>query len=44
MDTDCLYLALAHEKLYNFIRPAKTEEWEALPEKDSVDFFRTGAS
>ena len=44
MDTDCLYLALAHEKFYNCIRPAKTEEWKALPKKDSDVSFRTGAS
>ena len=30
MDTDSLYLALAFEKLYNCIRPAKMEEWETL--------------
>ena len=29
MDTDSLYLALAHENLYDCIRPAKKQEWEA---------------
>ena len=33
MDADSLYLALAHENLYDCIRPAKKEEWEVLREK-----------
>ena len=44
MDTDSLYLALAHENLYNCIRPAKKEEWETLREKDCDDSFRADAS
>ena len=40
MDTDSLYLALAHENLYECIRPAKKEEWETLREKDCDGSFR----
>ena len=29
-DTDSLYLALAHDNLYDCIRPSKKAEWEAL--------------
>ena len=44
MDTDFLYFALAHENLYNCIRPAKKEEWETLREKHCDDSFRADAS
>ena len=44
MDIDSLYLALAHENLYDCIRPAKKEEWETLREKDCDDCFRADAS
>ena len=44
MNTDFLYLALAHEILYDCIRPAKKEEWETLREKDCNDSFRAHAS
>ena len=44
MDTDSLYLAQAHENLYDCIRPAKKEEWETLREKDCDDSFRADAS
>ena len=43
-DTDSLYLALAHENLYDCIRHAKKEEWETLREKDCDDSFRADAS
>ena len=39
METDFLYSALAHENLYDCIRPAKKEEWETLLEKDCDDSF-----
>ena len=44
MDTDSLYLAIAHENLYDCIRPAKKEEWENLRGKDLDDSFRANAS
>ena len=44
MDTDSLYLAVAHENLYDCIRPAKKQEWETLREKDCDDSFRADAS
>ena len=44
MDTDSLYLALAHENLYDCIRPAKKEVWDTLREKDCDDSFRADAS
>ena len=40
MDTDSLYLALAEEKLYDFIRPEKKGDREKLRENDSRDSFR----
>ena len=40
MDTDFLYLALAHDNLYDCIRPAKKQEWEALRQQDCNDFFQ----
>ena len=43
-DTDSLYLALAHENLYDYIRPAKKEEWKALREKECDDSFRADTS
>ena len=43
MDTDSLYLALAHEYLYDCIRPAKKQEWEALRQQDSNDSFQADA-
>ena len=43
MDTDSLYSALAHENLYDCIRPTKKEEWESLREKDCDDSFRAEA-
>ena len=42
--TDSLYLALAHENLYDCIRPAKKEEWKALPERECDDSFRADIS
>ena len=44
IDTDSLYLALAHENLYDCIRPAKKEKWETLRAKDCDDSFRADAS
>ena len=44
MDTDSLYLALAHKNLCNCIRPAKKEEWENLRENDCDVSFRADAS
>ena len=43
MDTDSLYLALAHENLYDCIRPAKKQEWEALRKQDCNDSFQADA-
>ena len=43
MDTDSLYLALAHENLYDCIRPAKKQEWEALRQQDCDDYFQADA-
>ena len=43
MDTDSLYLALTHEKLYECIRPAKKQEWEALRKQDCNDSFQAEA-
>ena len=43
-DTVSVFLALAHENLYDCIRPAKKEEWETLREKDCDDSFRADAS
>ena len=43
MDTDSLYLALAHENLYDCIRPAKKQEWEALRQQDCNDSFQADA-
>ena len=43
MDTDSIYLALAHN-LYECFRPAKKEERETLREKDCEDSFRANAS
>ena len=40
MDTDSLYLALAHENLYDCIRLAKKQEWEALRQQDCNDYFQ----
>ena len=43
VDTDSLYLALAHENLYDCIRPAKKQEWEALRQQDCNDSFQADA-
>ena len=43
MDTDSLYLALAHDALYDCIRPSKDAEWEAVREKVSDDSFKADA-
>ena len=44
MGTQSLCLALAHENLYDCIRPSKKEEWETFREKDCDDSFRADAS
>ena len=38
IDTDSLYLALAHENLFDCIRPAKKQEWEVVRQQDCNDF------
>ena len=43
METDSVYLALAHENLYGCIRPAKKQEWEALRQRDCNDSFQADA-
>ena len=43
VDTDSLYLALAHNILYDCIRPSKKAEWEALREHDCDDSFKADA-
>ena len=39
MDTDSLYLALAHKELEDCIRPEMIAEWQRLRSKDCVDNF-----
>ena len=43
MDTGSLYLALAHENLYDCIRLAKKQEWEAFRQQDCNDSFQAVA-
>ena len=43
MDTDFLYLALAHDNWYDYIRPSKKAEGEALREHDCDDSFKADA-
>ena len=43
MDTDSLYLALAHENLYDCIRSAKKQVWVALRQQDCNDSFQADA-
>ena len=43
MDTDSLYLALAHDNLYDCIRPSKKADWETLREHDCDDSFKADA-
>ena len=43
IDTDSLYLALAHDNLCDCIRPSKKAEWEALREHDCADSFKADA-
>ena len=43
MDTDTLYLALAHDNLFDCIRPSETSDWEALREHDCYDSFKADA-
>ena len=43
MDRDPLYLALAHENLYDCIQPAKKQEREVLRQQDCNDSFQADA-
>ena len=43
MDTDSLYLALAEENLYDYIKPDKRTAWEKMRENDSRDSFKADA-
>ena len=43
MDTDSLYLALAHDNLYDCIRQSKKADWETLREHDCDDSFKADA-
>ena len=43
MDTDSLYLALAHDNLYDWIRPSKKAEWEPQREHDCDDSLKADA-
>ena len=40
MDTDSLYMALAHEILYECIRPEMKSTWKELRSNDCVENFR----
>ena len=44
MDTDSLYLATAHENLYDCFQAAKKQEWEALRQQDCNDSFQADAT
>ena len=39
MDTDSLYLALAHENLYECIKPEMTSIWNEMGSNDCTDFL-----
>ena len=43
MDTDSLYLALAHNSLYDCFRPYEETKWETLREHDCDDSFQAYA-
>ena len=43
MDTDSLYLALAHDNLNDCIRQSKKTEWKALREHNCDDSFKAVA-
>ena len=40
MDTDSLYLALAHENLYDCIRPEMRSIWNEIRRDDCTETFR----
>ena len=40
MDTDSLYLALAHENLYECIKPEMRKIWNEMRSNDCTDFFK----
>ena len=43
IDTDSLYLALAHDKFYDCIQPSKKAVWEALRQHDCDGSFKADA-
>ena len=44
MDTDSLYLALAHENLYDCIRPEMRSIWNEIRRDDCTEFFRADST
>ena len=44
MDTDSLYLALAHENLYECIKPEMRSIWNEMRSNDCTDFFRANST
>ena len=43
MDTDSLYLALAHENLYDCIKPEMRSIWNETKSNDFTDFFHANS-
>ena len=43
MDTDSLYLALAHENLYECIKSEVRSIWKEMRSNDCTDFFRANS-
>ena len=43
MDTDSLYLALAHENLYECIKPEMRSIWNEMRSNDCTDFFHANS-
>ena len=44
MDTDSLYLALAHENLYECIKPDIRSIWNEMRSNDGTDFFHANST
>ena len=44
MDTDSLYLVLAHENLYECIKPEMRSIWNEMRRNDCTDFFHANSS
>ena len=44
MDTDCFYLALAHENLYECIKPERRSVWNEMRSNDCTDFFHADST